>query len=104
MGASLSIGQGVVMIGQVITTGRCHCLQLVIRQTAAVMPTRSRKCIIKLIVRVIHLIYPKNFFQASFIESAVVREFDTLKSKIFDRVRSELFFLSNLFSIFVMPL
>ena len=29
------------------------------------------------------------------------REFDTLKSKIFDRVRSELFFLSNLFSIFV---
>ena len=73
MGASLSIGQGVVMIGQVITTGRCHCLQPVIRQTAAVMPTRSRKRIIKLIVRVIHLIYPKNFFQASFIESAVVR-------------------------------
>ena len=29
------------------------------------------------------------------------REFDTLKSKIFDRVRSELFFLSNLFYIFV---
>ena len=29
------------------------------------------------------------------------REFDTLKSKIFDRVRSELFFLSNLISIFV---
>ena len=58
MGASLSIGQGVVMIGQVITTGRCHCLQLVIRQTASVMPTRSRKRIIKLIVRVIHLIYP----------------------------------------------
>ena len=53
MGASLSIGQGVVMICQVITTSRCHCLQLVIRQTAAVMPTRSRKRIIKLIVRVI---------------------------------------------------
>ena len=32
---------------------------------------------------------------------SVCREFDTLKSKIFDRVRSELFFLSNLFSIFV---
>ena len=31
----------------------------------------------------------------------IAREFDTLKSKIFDRVRSELFFLSNLFSIFV---
>ena len=31
----------------------------------------------------------------------LAREFDTLKSKIFDRVRSELFFLSNLFSIFV---
>ena len=31
----------------------------------------------------------------------VRREFDTLKSKIFDRVRSELFFLSNLFYIFV---
>ena len=33
--------------------------------------------------------------------AAYAREFDTLKSKIFDRVRSELFFLSNLFSIFV---
>ena len=34
-------------------------------------------------------------------EAGLAREFDTLKSKIFDRVRSELFFLSNLFSIFV---
>ena len=39
---------------------------------------------------------------------SIERKFDTLKSKkklkIFDRVRSELFFLSNLFSIFIMPL
>ena len=35
------------------------------------------------------------------ISKITAREFDTLKSKIFDRVRSELFFLSNLFSIFV---
>ena len=34
-------------------------------------------------------------------EAGLAREFDTLKSKIFDRVRSELFFLSNLFYIFV---
>ena len=38
----------------------------------------------------------KEFFKKDY-----AREFDTLKSKIFDRVRSELFFLSNLFSIFV---
>ena len=36
-----------------------------------------------------------------FLLTGNTREFDTLKSKIFDRVRSELFFLSNLFSIFV---
>ena len=36
-----------------------------------------------------------------FHRTSVPREFDTLKSKIFDRVRSELFFLSNLFYIFV---
>ena len=38
---------------------------------------------------------------AETVVNAVSREFDTLKSKIFDRVRSELFFLSNLFYIFV---
>ena len=39
--------------------------------------------------------------RVDYIFSGDAREFDTLKSKIFDRVRSELFFLSNLFSIFV---
>ena len=39
--------------------------------------------------------------RVDYIFSGDAREFDTLKSKIFDRVRSELFFLSNLFYIFV---
>ena len=48
-----------------------------------------------------------HFQKPPFAQSKLVRvvrgarEFDTLKSKIFDRVRSELFFLSNLFYIFV---
>ena len=44
-------------------------------------------------------LYPKFGYQKR--QVSIPREFDTLKSKIFDRVRSELFFLSNLFSIFV---
>ena len=39
MGAGLSIGQGMVVIGQVITAGCGNRLQLMVRQTAAEMIT-----------------------------------------------------------------
>ena len=72
MGTCLGIGEGMVVIGQVIAAGSCDRLQLVIRQTAAVMLAGCGQGIIELIVRVIHLIYSENFFQASFIELAIM--------------------------------
>lgn len=43
MGAGLSIGQGMMVIGQVITAGCGNRLQLMVRQTAAEMITGGRK-------------------------------------------------------------
>ena len=72
MGTGLGIGQGMMVTGQVITAGCGNRLQLMVRQTAAEMVTGGRKCIIELILGIIHLIHPENLFQTSFIEPAVV--------------------------------
>ena len=42
MGTGLCVGEGVVVIGQIIAAGRCNRLQLVIRQTVAKMLTGGR--------------------------------------------------------------
>ena len=72
MSTSLGIGQGMMVIGQVITAGCGNRLQLMVRQTAAEMVTGGRKCIMELILGIIHLIHSENLFQTSFIEPAVV--------------------------------
>ena len=73
MGTGFRIGQGMMVIGQVITAGCGNCLQLMVRQTAAEMITGGRKCIMELILGIIHLIHFENLFQTSFIEPAVMR-------------------------------
>ena len=72
MSTSLGIGQGMMVIGQVITAGCGNRLQLMVRQTAAEMVTGGRKCIMELILGIIHLIHSENLLQTSFIEPAVV--------------------------------
>ena len=72
MSTGLGIGQGMMVIGQVITAGCGNRLQLMVRQTAAEMVTGGRKCIIELILGIIHPVHFENLFQASFIEPAVV--------------------------------
>ena len=72
MGTGLGIGQGMMVIGQVITAGCGNRLQLMVRQTAAEMLTGGRKCIIELILGIIHPVHFENLFQTSFIEPAVV--------------------------------
>ena len=72
MGTGLGIGQGMMVTGQVITAGCGNRLQLMVRQTAAEMVTGGRKCIMELILGIIHLIHSENLFQTSFIEPAVV--------------------------------
>ena len=72
MSTSLGIGQGMMVIGQVITAGCGNRLQLMVRQTASEMVTGGRKGIMELIFRIIHPIHPECRFQASFIEPAAV--------------------------------
>ena len=72
MSAGFRIGQGMMVIGQVITAGCGNRLQLMVRQTAAEMVTGGRKCIIELILGIIHPVHFENLFQTSFIEPAVV--------------------------------
>ena len=73
MGTGFRIGQGMMVIGQVITAGYGNRLQLMVRQTAAEMVTGGRKCIIELILGIIHPVHFENLFQTSFIEPAVMR-------------------------------
>ena len=73
MGTGFAIGQGMMVIGQVITTGSGNRLQLMVRQTAAEMLTGSRKCIMELILGIIHPVHSENLFQTPFIEPAVMR-------------------------------
>lgn len=73
MGTCFGIGQGMMVIGQVITAGCGNRLQLMVRQTAAEMITGGRKCIIEFILRIIHPVHFENLSQTSFIEPAVVR-------------------------------
>ena len=72
MGTGLGIGQSMMVIGQIITAGCGNRLQLMVRQTAAEMFTGGRKCIIELILGIIHPVHFENLFQTSFIEPAVV--------------------------------
>ena len=72
MGTGFGIGQGMMVTSQVITAGCGNRLQLMVRQTAAEMVTGGRKCIMELILGIIHLIHSENLFQTSFIEPAVV--------------------------------
>ena len=72
MGTGLGIGQGMMVIGQVITAGCGNRLQLIVRQTASEMITGSRKCNMELILGIIHPVHFENLFQTSFIEPAVV--------------------------------
>ena len=60
MGAGLCIGQGMMVIGQVITAGCGNRLQLMVWQTAAEMITGGRKGIMELILGIIHLIHFEN--------------------------------------------
>ncbi len=73
MGTGFSVSQGMVVIGQIIAAGRCHCLQLVVWQTAAVVLPRGRKGIEELVIRVAHLVDTEHLFQASFVKRTVMR-------------------------------
>ncbi len=72
MSTGFRIGQGMMVTSQVITAGCGNRLQLIVRQTASEMITGSRKCIMELILGIIHPVHFENLFQTSFIEPAVV--------------------------------
>ena len=55
-----------MVIGQVITAGCGNRLQLMVRQTAAEMPTGCRKGIIELILRIIHPVHFENLIDAAY--------------------------------------
>ena len=73
VGTGFCIRQSVMMARQVVPASRCHCLELMIRKAATEMPTGCGQCIVKNIVRIVHLVDPVNGLQAAFIEAGVVR-------------------------------
>lgn len=73
MRTGLRVGQGVVVIDEVIAAGRSYGMQLVVGQAVTEMTARCCQRIEKHIIRVVHLIHPEHLFQAAFIETAVMR-------------------------------
>ena len=61
-----------MVIGEVVSTGFGHSLQLVIRQIIAEVISRCFQCIVEDIIRIIHLICPKGSYEASFVKLGIV--------------------------------
>ena len=72
-GASLGIGQSVMMVDEVVAAGRRHSMKLVIGQQFSKVFARGATGAIKLIVRVIHLVAAHHSLEAAFVEGTVVR-------------------------------
>ena len=70
--ASFGIGQGVMVVDQVIATGCRHGMQLVVGQPLSEVFARSAAGAVELIVGVIHLVAAHHGFQATLIERAIV--------------------------------
>ncbi len=62
-GTSLSVGEGVVVTGEVVAAGSGKGLELMVRDGISEMLSGSSQGVIELIVRVIHLVYLKHIFQ-----------------------------------------
>ena len=88
-----------VMILEIVATGGCNGVELVIGQRMTKLSAGCCKGIVKTIVRIVHLIDLEHCFQASFIETGIMgykRDRSYLVAKIIDRlVREE--YISNLF-------
>ena len=69
--ASLRISQSMVMILHTEPASLRHSIQLMINQTRESTP-RSAKSIIKLIVRIIHLINPENSLKTALIKLLIM--------------------------------
>ena len=72
MGTGLGVGQGVVVVPQVIAAGGGDGLKLMIGQPVAKMSARRSASVEEHIVRIVHLLDLMDGFEAAFVERAVV--------------------------------
>ena len=71
-GTGFGIGQGVMMVLEIVTTGGSNRVKLVIGQRMAELSAGGCKGIVKTVVWIIHLIDLEHCFQTSFIEMGIV--------------------------------
>lgn len=72
--AGLRVCQGMMVLGELEPAGCGHGVQLVVWEAPAKVFSRGAERIVEFIVRIVHLIAAENGFQASFIESGIVRD------------------------------
>ena len=65
----LCIGEGVMMVHEVIPAGSGYGLELMVRKPAAEVASGSRQGVVELIVRVVHLIDPEHSLETSLVEA-----------------------------------
>ena len=73
MGAGFGVGQGVVMILEVVAACCGDSLELMVWQPMAEMTPRGGAGVVERIVRIVHLVDLEDLFQTSFVEGTVVR-------------------------------
>jgi len=72
MRTSLRVGQGMVVIREVISASGGDGLELVVREPISIIPSRCRQRVVEYIVRIVHLIDAEHLLEATFIKRAVV--------------------------------
>ena len=71
-GTGLSIGQRMVMMLQVVTTGSGHGVQLMIRQGTTELSAGGGKGVVEAIVGIVHLVHSEHSFQTAFIKARIM--------------------------------
>ena len=71
-GAGFCVGQGVMVVAEVVAAGGGHRLQLMVGESAAEVPSGGAQGVVEDVVGVVHLIDAEHRFEAAFVEPGVV--------------------------------
>ena len=72
MGAGFGVGEGVVMMPQVVAASGGDGLELVVFQRPAEASPRCRQGIVEHVVGIVHLVDPEHGFQTRLVEACIV--------------------------------
>ena len=70
--AGLGVGEGVVVVGEVVAAGRGDGLELVVGEPPSIVTPGGGQRIVEFIVRIVHPVHAEHLLETAFVEGAVV--------------------------------